>query len=116
MNDNIFELLKKNLTDARNSATLERASFGFPDDRIEVKAVHFGDDRTGRAGDVIHPTEYVKKITDLYRHSWIINPLNEALSIIEANKELFVLLETLSKKIDRADIEKIFRLARGFRE
>jgi hypothetical protein len=54
--DRIIEQLEE----AKRAAMLENASFGFPNDRIEIKSVHFGDDERGHVGDVLHPTEYGK--------------------------------------------------------
>lgn len=71
--------VRKRILSALESARMNRSEFGFPDDRVEVKAVHFGCDAKGHVGDVLHPTDYVKKITDAYRRSWIIRPLEDAL-------------------------------------
>lgn len=77
-----IEDLREKIQDAIQAATMERASFCFPDDRIEIKAVHFGDDRRGDVGDVLHPDKYIRNITELYRKTWIIAPLREALMIL----------------------------------
>lgn len=71
------------LRDVLKAATLEDASFGFPNDRIEIKSVHFGDDCTGCIGDVVHPTDYIKRITEQYRRSWIIHPIQNAIDLLQ---------------------------------
>lgn len=93
------EKIKALIVEAKNAATLNNANFGFPDDRIEVKAVHFGNDRTGRVRDVIHPTDYVKKITEPYRGSWIIRPLKEAADEMEKLEGEVVELETENARL-----------------
>lgn len=101
------------LREARAAATLERASFGFSNDRIEIKSVHFGDDRTGRVGDVLHPDEYIKRITALYRDTWIIPRIDEALRLVEANRELLRQCEELREHLGRANIPALLELARA---
>jgi len=81
----IDRIIKK-LKEAKRAATLENASFGFPNDRIEIKKVHFGDNDKGRVGDVIHPTEYIRNITRLHHKTWIINPINEAVKLLTSMK------------------------------
>lgn len=107
--DRLTELLKA----AESSALMENAGFGFPNDRIEIKSVHFGDDRTGRVGDVLHPTDYIKRITDLYRHSWILGPLREAIQLIEANQEMLRRCDALREYLDRSGIQELRDLARA---
>lgn len=84
---NVFDVLISNLEKAKDAALMTNAGFGFPNDLLEIKSVHFGDDQTGRVGDQLHPTTYVKQITNLYRKSWIIPPIDEALSILKAHAE-----------------------------
>ena len=107
----VLSRLREVLARAQSSALMERASFGFPNDRIEVKSVHFGDDRTGRVGDVIHPDEYIKKITELYRETWIVAPIKEALSIIETNAELLERVGELTEALNKVNIGRIQTLA-----
>lgn len=110
-----IETIIHELTEARQAATMERMSLGFPNDRIEVKSVHFGDDRTGRVGDVLHPDEYVKNITKLHHRSWIIGPIDRALTLLEHYQEVIDRAEKLSKLLADADLEKLAHLAKGAR-
>lgn len=113
MNTNTLERLKKLLEDAHTAATMENMGLGFANDRIEIKSVHFGDDRTGRVGDVLHPDEYVRKITELYRFSWIISPLREAIALLEANAELINRCGKLAEALNDNNLERIEHLARA---
>lgn len=81
------EELIKQLEAIRHYATLETASFGFPDDRIEIKSVLFGGDDRGRVGDVIHPTTYVRNIIRLHHDSWIVGPLNEIIGKLRGESD-----------------------------
>lgn len=101
----VFDVLIENLEKAKEAATLKNASFGFPNDRIEIKSVHFGDDRTGRIGDVIHPTEYVRNIINLHHKSWVIPPIEEAISIIKAHAETLRATEKLMQILHDTDIQ-----------
>lgn len=83
----LFEALIEELEKAKESAAMTNASFGFPNDRIEVKSVHFGDEHRGHKGDVIHPDEYVKKITDLYRRSWVIPPITRVIELLRLHEK-----------------------------
>lgn len=110
--DRLLEVLKN----ALSSANMERASFGFPDDRIEVKAIHFGrhDSPPGiAAGDVLHPDDYVKRITELYRKSWIVHPLQEALQLVEQNRALLDQVDALRRQLERSNIEALVALSRA---
>ena len=111
--DTTLDRLADVLNNALAAARMDRASFGFTNDRIEVKSVHFGDDRTGRAGDVLHPTDYVKKITELYRRSWIESPLVEALRLVEENRELLRQCDQLRDHLSRSGIPALLELARA---
>lgn len=103
----IFDRLDEILEAAEKSATLENASFGFPNDRVEIKSVHFGDDRTGRVGDVLHPDEYVKRLVKLHHGSWIIGPIREARALLTLHKETLDAVEALRKEIKRSELLKI---------
>ncbi len=74
--------LARLLTEALRSARMERAGFGFPNDRIEVASVHMGETAGIREGDVLHPTDYVRTITAGYRHSWIATPIEAAMALL----------------------------------
>lgn len=70
------------LTGALRSARLENAGFGFSNDRIEVVSLHGGETTGIRTGDVMHPTNYVRAITNSYRHSWLIGPIVQAMDLL----------------------------------
>jgi len=113
------ELIEK-LESIRSYATLESASFGFSDDRVEIKSVFAGGDDRGRVGDVIHPTDYVKRITSLYRETWIISSLDEVISSLreqpqkatEMNTRELEFLEIVARQRDTMDklIKRVERL------
>lgn len=88
----------------RHYATLETASFGFPDDRIEIKSVLFGGDDRGRVGDVIHPTEYIKNITRLHHESWIIRPLAEIIGKLRGELDTPAKPEVTSRELEFLEI------------
>lgn len=72
---------KKILNDlraARDAATMANASFGFPHDT--VTASHHLQDTVTQ-----HPDEYIKEATRLYRQSWIIGPLDNAIRWAEGH-------------------------------
>lgn len=98
------EELIKQLEAIRHYATLETASFGFPDDRIEIKSVHFGGDDRGRVGDVIHPTEYIKNITRLHHNSWIISPLDEIIGKLRGESYTLAKPEMTGRELEFLEI------------
>jgi len=67
------------LKEVRATATMETASFGFPND--EVIATHHGE-----RGLIAHPTDYIKERTRPWRHSWVIGPLDEILEWAEGEQ------------------------------
>lgn len=77
----IDELIEE-LMKAKEAAMMTRASFGFPDDRLEIKAVHFGDDDRGHVGDILHPDDYIKRTTKLFRETWIIPQINHVIELL----------------------------------
>lgn len=105
----VFDRLVEQLEEAKKAATLQNASFGFPKDQIEVKSVHFGDDDRGREGDLLHPTEYVRKITRIHHETWIVGPLDAAIATLRLHAEtlrqsesLLAALERLAPLVERA--------------
>lgn len=75
--------LRDLLNDATKAASLEGASFGFPNDRVWVKALHFGERAGVNQGDELHPDAYIKAMVALHHQTWILGPLREALTILE---------------------------------
>lgn len=67
------------LHEIRRTATMENASFGFPDDRLRVVRENFS---TEIPSD-IHPTDYIKEQTRLWRNSWIESPLDTIIAWAE---------------------------------
>lgn len=109
----IIDRIIEKLEEAKKAATLENASFGFPDDRIEVKIVHFGDDNTGRVGDVIHPTTYVKNITDLHHRTWVIHPIECAIELLRLHADTLNASEKLVNALEKLDINGVIRRAKA---
>lgn len=98
--DDVFKELSRLLDGIIKSASLDSSSFGFPDDRIEIKSVHFGDDRTGRVGDVIHPNDYIRNITEPHHHTWILSPAKKAKKLLEENQKLFSTLDDFNRDLE----------------
>lgn len=61
------------LLEARKAATLENASFGWPND--EVTALHRQEGKVMN----MHPTDYIKDRVRLHHQSWIIHPIDVVL-------------------------------------
>jgi len=78
-----IDKIKSLLEEAANSATMDTASFGYENDKIEIKHLQWDDERRGKVGEVIHPTDYVKRITKLHHNSWIIRPIKKAIAELE---------------------------------
>jgi hypothetical protein len=64
------------LKEARQAATMEAASFGFPNDTVTA-SMHMEGTKT------MHPDEFIKGETRLYRQSWIISPLDRVIAWAE---------------------------------
>lgn len=109
----VFDKIIETLEEAKKAATLENASFGFPNDRIEIKSVHFGDDITGRVGDVLHPTEYVRRITRIHHGSWIINPIDAAIELLRLHADTLRETENLVEALDKLNVRGIVRRAKS---
>lgn len=112
---NLIETILHNLDEAHRAATMERMSLGFSTDRLEVKSVHSGDYPCTniKQGQELHPDEFVKGITRLYRETWILPQIKTARDLIEANAELFRLLERLGQNIRQQDLKRIAELMRA---
>lgn len=102
----VFDKLTTLLNDARSAATLEKACFGFPNDRIEIKSIHFGCG-CGNVGDEVHPTEYIRNMVKLHHQTWIISQIDNALAIIESHRTMIDRAEKLRKTLDTAGIEEL---------
>jgi hypothetical protein len=62
------------LENARKSATLENASFGFPKDTVISNGF------CEMSGIKMHPTEYIRKKVDLHHRTWIISEIDAVLA------------------------------------
>lgn len=109
----VIDRIIEKLEEAKRAATLENASFGFPNDRIEVKSVHFGDDNTGRVGDVIHPTTYVRNITSLHHRTWIVHPIDSAIELLRLHSDTINASEKLIDAFERLDINGVIKRAKA---
>jgi hypothetical protein len=109
----VFDEIIRHLERAKLSATLQNASFGFPNDRIEIMSVHFGDDYTGRVGDVIHPDEYIKNITKLHHRTWIIHPIDAAIELLRLHADTLRESENLINSLNNLDISGIIQRAKA---
>lgn len=115
---NVFSKLETLLQDAAEAARLTNASFGFPNDRIEVKHAHFGGEAKLADGTIIHPDEFIKRTVSIHHRSWIIGPIEQALAIIRANEELLDRCTRLSDSLAEStdNLQRIAELARGSRK
>lgn len=112
-----FDKVEHELTEALQAARMERSSFGFPDDRVKVTSVHGGElNLSGvKQGHELHPTEFIKRVTRIHHESWIIGPIERALSMVRAQRELFELIEQVSKAAPAHKLERIAELMRAGR-
>lgn len=74
------------LEDALKSARMENASFGFAGNKVSHPN-----------GTQITVDELVKEETRLYMNSWVAAPINHALTILKAHKELLAASEQLKE-------------------
>ena len=109
----VFDRIIEQLENAKKAAALENASFGFPNDRIEVLNANFGDDENWRVGDVIHPTEYVRRITRLHHGSWIIHPIDAAIAMLRLHADTLRQSEKLIDALEELDIRRIIQQAKA---
>lgn len=113
---NVFDRLIELIDNAEKSARMENTSFGFPDDRIEIKSVHFGDDQKGRVGDVKHPDDYVKPLVSLHHHTWIIAPLQEARQLLQLHADIIRDTENLAVLIGDPSFRSVLQTAEKLSE
>ena len=111
MASDIFARIDELLEEAEKAATLENASFGFPEDRIEIKSVHFGNDEKGREGDVLHPTDYVRNITAIYHNSWIIGPIRQVRELLKLHSGLIHETAKLREILESPELNRAISLA-----
>lgn len=109
----LFDAIIEELKKARAAAALTNASFGFPNDRIEIKSVHFEDEKNGHIGDVLHPDEYVKRIVSLHHATWVIGPINRSIELLEINADVLRDCDKLLRNISSADVEALVHRARA---
>lgn len=105
------------LEEARRCAAMERASFGFPNDRVTLKSIHGGDVPCTdlKQGQEVHPDAYIKSITKLYRETWIIPAIDDALALMKANAELLERCTELRNALQEQNLDRIAKLARAGR-
>lgn len=106
MTTTIYKQLHHELTEALSATRMERAGFGFPNDRIVIKSSHF-DNQGFKTGSEVHPTEFIVKATENYRWSWIEGPLLRVLHLIETNKELLERSQELAQALQALQIDRI---------
>jgi len=111
--DTIFEKIIGLLEAAKESAMLKNSSFGFPNDRIEVKSVHFGSDYKGRTGDVMHPDQYIKKIVALHHKTWIVTPIDSAIALLRLHAETLQKSNEIIEALERLDVRGVLSRARA---
>jgi len=107
----ILDRIIGHLEEAKRCAEFQKASFGFPNDQLEIKSVHFDNDLRGRQGELIHPNEYIHNVTKLYRETWIIPPIEQALNLLKLHADTLRDVEELSKALAKLNIEGIIKRA-----
>lgn len=110
---NTLDRLQECLGRAIEAARMERASFGFDKDRITVTSAHMGDfaGTKIKQGDAIHPTDFILEMTKLYRETWLIPPLEEALALVAQHQELLRQLQHAQETIAQLRLNRIHELA-----
>lgn len=81
-----MQALLRRLREARKAATMEHAGF---DDLGGSTLVRFCPNPIAASlprTDPENETEYIKQRTALYRQSWIIGPIDEAIALVEAEQ------------------------------
>lgn len=106
-----IDKLRALITGAMEAATLETASFGFPEDRVTISRVFGGEGE--RIGEEVHPTDYIREKVRLHHGSWIIGPLKQALQIVEENAALIDQCEKVRAELARTGIPALVELARA---
>lgn len=105
---NTLQAIIESLQKAEHAATMENMSLGFPGERVQPI------NRDGSpAGDPDHPTEYVRKMTKLYRESWLVPQIRQAIEMLQANAELMRRIDGLASALGGIDLERIAQLSKG---
>lgn len=79
MKPNVPAKILKMLRDARQSATLETASFDWPDSTMKAEC------RSGNFEG--RPDSFIKERVRIHHNSWIIQPLDEVIAWAEGKKK-----------------------------
>jgi len=107
----IYAQIHDDLTKALQAARMEKAGFGFPNDRIVIQSSHF-ENQGFVIGAKVHPTEFIVKATEHYRRAWIEHPILRALHILETHGELLERVEELAQALDNVNLDRIRQLAK----
>jgi hypothetical protein len=101
----VIDRIVTRLKEARESATLERASFGFSTELVSSNP-HFEEPIVSMPID-----EFIKGKVKLHHDTWIVAPLDEAIALLEANQEMLGIIKRLAAKLnDRAMLKDLQRL------
>jgi hypothetical protein len=105
----VYDRLISDLEDVLRTATMETASFG-----------HFGGSdltQTSRQGGTVlkgpvEETDYIREQTKLWRETWLVRPLQDAINGLKAQRELVDKVETLANLLDRrGELDRIKHLS-----
>lgn len=113
--EDVFRKLEELISDARRSASLELFSAGFPQERVEIKVTHFSC-AAGKVGDVLHPDEYIKRMVKLHHETWILFPLDQAIAVLRAHREMIERADRLRRTLNASGLEDLAALARAGRK
>ena len=108
----LYDILIQKLSEAKDSASLERAGWGFPEDRIEIKSVHFSNPTSGHVGEIIHPTDYIRRIVKLHHNTWIISPIEDAINLLHIHAETIRRTEQLVLLLKNSGLDEVISLAK----
>lgn len=98
-----------NLKKAEEASTLKNSSFGFPNDKIQIIDIRFGDNEKGKVGDIIHPDEYIKKITKIYRETWIIPRIKESREMLELHADILEELFKMTSILENSKLDILIK-------
>lgn len=74
--------LRAELTEALRASRMESMGLAFSHERIRVLRTHMSDNSGFREGDIVHPTNYVRQMSKVYRDTWITGPLERACMLL----------------------------------
>jgi len=103
----LFDEIICELQKAADRAEYTNAVFANPGAEIQVLTRSTRPEVHGNVGDVFHPDEYIKRMTKLYRDSWVVAPIKRVIELIRSHEAVFKDAEKLSELLqDTGDLVK----------